>query len=205
MNPTLAEIDDMLMIEPPPDWRMMPAACRVPFQQPRRWTSITSSNCSSVILRMVASRVMPALLTMMSREPKAVVAVDRSLPISEDDVTLQPAPIASALNEAAASLALASSRSPMTTFAPWSAKTRAISSPIPCAPPVITAVRPFSGFKDGFGLVGDPVRQGIVRGGDVHTRFEQQAQGVLPQCGHVTHRQVGVGESCRRQQCADSC
>ena len=82
---------------------------------------ITSSNCSSVILRMVASRVMPALLTMMSSDPKAVVAVARSLSMSDADVTLQPIPRAFALNEAAASFALASSRSPMTILAPWSA------------------------------------------------------------------------------------
>ena len=64
--------------------------------------------------------------------------------MSSDEVTLHRTPIASLPREAAASLALASSRSPMTTRAPCSANMRAIASPMPWAAPVITAVRPVS-------------------------------------------------------------
>ena len=46
-------------------------AHRVPSQAPFRWTSRTASKSARVILRMVASRVMPALLTMTSIRAEA--------------------------------------------------------------------------------------------------------------------------------------
>ncbi len=70
----MPEIDDMFTIAPRLFSRMIAAAALVPFQVPFRWTAITSSNCSSVILRIVASRVIPALFTMMSRPPKCSTA-----------------------------------------------------------------------------------------------------------------------------------
>ena len=73
--PTLPDTDDMFTMAPRLFSRMMAAASRVPFQVPFRCTSMTWSNCSSVILRIVASRVIPALLTMMSRPPKRSTAV----------------------------------------------------------------------------------------------------------------------------------
>ena len=54
--------------------RMIAAALRMPFHVPFRCTAMTWSNCSSVILRIVASRVIPALLTMMSRLPNRSTA-----------------------------------------------------------------------------------------------------------------------------------
>ena len=68
----MPEIDEMLTIAPRLFSRMIAAALRVPFQVPFRCTAMTWSNCSSVILRMVASRVMPALFTMMSRPPNSL-------------------------------------------------------------------------------------------------------------------------------------
>ena len=50
---------------------------------------MTWSNCSSVILRIVASRVMPALLTMMSRPPKCSTAAATSASTSSALVTSQ--------------------------------------------------------------------------------------------------------------------
>ena len=53
---------------------------------------MTSSNCCSVILRMVASRVMPALLTMTSSDPNDVVAAARSraMSVGRGDVAPDP-------------------------------------------------------------------------------------------------------------------
>ena len=79
---------------------------------------MTSSNCCSVILRMVASRVMPALLTMTSSDPNesvAAVSEPRHV-VGRGDVAPDTDRVAP--SEAAASLALASSRSPMTTASP---------------------------------------------------------------------------------------
>ena len=92
---------------------------------------MTSSNCCSVIFRMVASRVMPALFTMTFTVWNAAVAASSRAATSAAEATSQPTPIASALSEAAASLALVSSRSPMTIRAPWAANLRAIASPMP--------------------------------------------------------------------------
>ena len=66
---------------------MMAAADRMPFHVPLRWTAITWSNCSSVILRIVASRVIPALLTMMSRPPNRSTAAATNASTSAAEVT----------------------------------------------------------------------------------------------------------------------
>ena len=67
--------------------RMIAAAAFVPFHVPFRCTAMTSSNCCSVILRIVASRVMPALFTMMSRPPKCSTAAATSASTSSALVT----------------------------------------------------------------------------------------------------------------------
>ena len=73
---------------------------------------------------MVASRVMPALFTMTCTDPNAAVAASSRPATSSAEATSQRTPIASALNDAAASLALASSKSPITIRAPFSANRR---------------------------------------------------------------------------------
>ena len=87
--PTFPEIDDMFTIAPRLFSRMIAAALRSPFQVPFRCTAITWSNCSSVILRIVASRVMPALLTMMSSAPNPSTAAPTNASTSSADVTSQ--------------------------------------------------------------------------------------------------------------------
>ena len=87
--PTLPEIDDMFTIAPLLFSRITAAAARRPFQVPFRCTAITWSNWSSVILRIVASRVMPALLTMMSSPPKPSTAAATSASTSSELVTSQ--------------------------------------------------------------------------------------------------------------------
>jgi len=59
-----------------------------------------------------------ALFTMTLNDPNAAVAASSRPTMSVSEATSQPTPIASVLSEAAASLALASSRSPMTIWAP---------------------------------------------------------------------------------------
>ena len=54
--------------------RQYAAALRESRKWPRRWTRITSSHSSSERLKSIRSRVMPALLTTMSRRPKPSTA-----------------------------------------------------------------------------------------------------------------------------------
>ncbi len=126
----------------------MAAASLVPFQEPLRCTAMTWSNCSSVILRMVASRVMPALLTMMSRLPKvSTAAADERLHLGRHSVTSQRHRLG---DVGAAQRARPRPRWPRDSGhraprgRPRQRYRSAIANPIPCAPPVITAVRPSS-------------------------------------------------------------
>lgn len=121
------------MIEPLFCSRMSAAALRVPFQQPLRWTLMTWSKCSSVIVRIVASRVIPALLTMMSTEPNVSRAVCMSRSMSSDTVTShrEAAATDAPPSDPTARSFAASSRSPKTTLAPPETKASAIASPMP--------------------------------------------------------------------------
>ena len=116
----------------------------MPFQVPLRCTLITWSNWSSVIVRMVASRVMPALLTMMSSDPNVSTVCASMASISAALVTSQRATAATSgpPSLAAATCVASRSRSPSTTRAPCLTNTSAMAKPMPCAPPVMTAVRP---------------------------------------------------------------
>jgi recombination DNA repair RAD52 pathway protein len=101
--------------------RIRAAASRVPFQVPLRWTWITRSKSSSDMVRIVASRVIPALLTKTSSEPNVVTAVSISAATSSAETTSQRTPTATSSppSSFAAARAAASSRSPSTTRAPW--------------------------------------------------------------------------------------
>jgi hypothetical protein len=54
---------------------MWGTAARVTAKQPLRWVLITPSHSSSVMLKIIRSRRMPALLTTMSTAPKLSSAV----------------------------------------------------------------------------------------------------------------------------------
>ena len=60
----------------PPDscLRMMAEACLYTVKWPFRWTRITSSNSSSVMLKIIRSRRMPATHTAPSMEPQVSTA-----------------------------------------------------------------------------------------------------------------------------------
>src|SRR3954468_9809171 len=115
---------------------------------PLRLTSMTLSQCSSVTVSAgVSLRAMPALLTRMSTLPWRAT---RSLATSATRLVSVTSMIAVsmwypfAFSSAFALSATLLSRSPMTTLAPASASASAQASPIPCPPPVMNAVLPFS-------------------------------------------------------------
>lgn len=88
---------------------------------------------------------MPALLTQMSSRPVDDTARSASAEIEAWSLTSRLAPRClppKDANSAAVSFALASSRSPITSVAPASARRLLIARPMPAAPPVTTAVRP---------------------------------------------------------------
>jgi len=65
----------MLMTRPPFCSRMIGAAARVTAKVPLRWVLMTASHSSSVMLKIIRSRRIPALLTTMSMRPKVSTAV----------------------------------------------------------------------------------------------------------------------------------
>ncbi len=131
------------MIEPDPCSRITADDSFVPSQAPTRCTSITARKSSMDILRMTASRVIPALLTMTSRDPKRSALERTSTSMSASEVTSQVSDTASApapRSFAAEASAWSRLMSAITTRAPSSAKAVAMASPMPCAAPVTTAV-----------------------------------------------------------------
>ena len=115
---------------------------------PLRWTRITSSHSSSVILAMVRSRRIPALFTRTSRRPNVSTAISMSRCAPSQSETSSP--FATALPPSASISATTCSagsderpppwtsapKSFTTTCAPWRANSSASDRPIPRAPPV---------------------------------------------------------------------
>ena len=134
--------------------RQYAAAQRLGANVPLRWTLMTASHSSSVMLVSIRSRRMPALLTTACRSPNVSTAVlIRRWAPSHDD-TLSPLATASPPNALISSTTCwAGDRSPpepstlpprsfTTTFAPWYARLRACSRPMPRPAPVTMAMRP---------------------------------------------------------------
>src|SRR6266542_927854 len=123
----------------PHPWRIITGATARPqTKTPFRLTEMTASNASSSIrpanspslsFTSWASRRMPALFTRMSIRPRSASAAATAVSTARASVTStrRSAP---------------STRSHVSTVAPASRKTRAVSAPMPRAPPVITATRP---------------------------------------------------------------
>src|SRR2546423_6169172 len=123
---------------------------------PLRWTWMTASHSSSVMLTSTRSRRIPALFTRTCRSPKVSTAASTTRLPPSHSATL------SALATASPPIALISSttcwagvrsspdpsmappRSLMTTLAPSCANSRACSRPIPRPEPVMMATRPSS-------------------------------------------------------------
>ena len=69
--PTKPEVDETLIIEPPPDLRIAWIAALVPRNTPLAFTAITSSQILSVVSSTVSFRSIAALFIRMSSLPKA--------------------------------------------------------------------------------------------------------------------------------------
>src|SRR4051794_40294910 len=117
---------------------------RVMRNAPRRWTFMTVSQSSSLILNSMLSRVTPALLISTVGAPSS--AAIRSTAAWTCSASLTSAPTARARPPAASMawtvfFASASFRSSTATANPSSASRRAVAAPMPRAAPVTTATR----------------------------------------------------------------
>ena len=132
------------------------AACLTSVNVPLRWTAITSSHSSSVMLKIIRSRRIPAAVTTMSSPPNSSMACwTRPSPVAisvTDRVLATASPPAARIAAAVSSAGpvdspLPSTAPPMsltTTFAPISPSCSATALPIPLPAPVTIATRPSS-------------------------------------------------------------
>src|SRR4051812_21120244 len=123
---------------------MWPWHARVMRKDPRRWTAITASQSSSLILKIRLSRMMPALLTSTLGAPSSVVTRSTAAPTAAASATSTPTPSARPPLAVIASTVPAhadSSRSSTATANPSCARRVATAAPMPRAAPVTTATR----------------------------------------------------------------
>ncbi len=134
--------------------RQYTAAWCVGAKVPFRWTRITASHSSSVIVKIIRSRRIPALLTSTSRPPNRSTACRTSAAApSNDDTSASLAaatPPAAVISSTTAWAGPASpplpSRAPpksfTSTWAPCAASSSACSRPMPRPAPVTMHTRP---------------------------------------------------------------
>src|SRR5262245_13067977 len=139
--------DEVLITRPQARSRIRVSAACAHRNVPFRLTDRTWSHCSSVILWLIASRLIPALLTSTSRRPNSPTMWLTSASTSVRCVT--SAAIASARAPCRSSSAATGPASPVstsltTTMAPSRANRRAVAAPMPFPAPVISATRPSS-------------------------------------------------------------
>ncbi len=134
------------------------AASRIVMNDPTRFTSITALNCSVVMARLTLpvslsvliirpSLMIPAAETQMLSAPKRSMARSIRSATCSSFVTLTfidaAAPPAAVISPTTRSR-LRASMSPITTLTPFAAIDFATDSPMPLAPPVMTATAPLS-------------------------------------------------------------
>ncbi len=140
---------------PPPAAIMCGVTARVQRKTPLRFTPMTASHCSSVIVAWTApslyltswaSRTIPALFTRTSTRPHFAITSATAPATDAASATFTFAANASAAPAAFSSStrALASATSQAATFAPSLANLRAVARPIPAAAPVTMTARPAS-------------------------------------------------------------
>src|SRR5262249_5206661 len=135
----------MLMIRPLFCFRMDGTKAREQRKLPPRLTSMVRSQSSSLMPTTGDLRYNPASLSRMSTRPKRsnVMFANR---FTADSLATFPstgmASLPNATSSLTTSLALSAWRSATTTLAPSCPKPRAMTRPIPCAPPVTTATFP---------------------------------------------------------------
>jgi hypothetical protein len=146
-----------LRITPEPCATMVAAPPARQWNTPRRLTSITASNCSSVIFCSRASLVMPALLTSTSMLPKRSFTAATMASSASRSVTFSARPIVCApraRTSATAASTPSGLRSQTTTAAPSSANFSAVARPMPWAAPVTMQTLCFSRIAAGTQDVG---------------------------------------------------
>ena len=162
---------------PAPRSRKWAAAARATLKDPLRWTSMTASQSSSVILWKMASRRIPALLTTPSRPPKSrsAWATRRSADAKSatESKLATASPPASRISPATSRAGARSPPSPFsvpprsftTTLAPCRAARSETSRPIPRPAPVTRTTLPSSirSRMDSFSVVAQGAAPGRVR------------------------------------------
>ena len=138
-------IDDALRMQPEFCCSMMSTTALVQLYTPFRLTSMTRSNCSSVILLKRASCTMPALLISVSMRCHANITPSTMRAILALSVTSTWNPSASPpllRTSASVSATEVILMSHTATLAPSLANFTAVARPMPCPPPVMMATLP---------------------------------------------------------------
>lgn len=135
-------------MEPPPLSFIALMAVFMPMKTPVRLMSRTLRKCSTVSVSRGWPVEMPALLTRPSIPPNSAVANAATAVQSSSDVTSCRMNRARSPSPAARALPSSSRTSVTTTLAPASTARRAVSAPMPRAPPVIRTVLPVRSFMD---------------------------------------------------------
>src|SRR5690242_4785428 len=133
-----------MMLPPLPCLYIWRSAARVVRKAPSRWMASSCFHLANGNSSSGATIWMPALLTRMSRRPKALAALAMPASTCSSEVTSIATPMArrsAPPSSDAAASAPAWFRSAMATLAPSRRKVRAISLPMPLAAPVTTATR----------------------------------------------------------------
>ena len=158
---------------------------------PRRWTRITSSHSSALMLNTMRGRPKPALFTTTSMRPHSSTARRTSAsppsPVEMSWASATASPPAARISPATSSAgvspvalpSVATPRSLTTTFAPYAARRVASARPMPRPLPVTTATLPLSGPAP---------RTGPAEGVDPSLMSPRSPRAGLPHAGPATLR-----------------
>src|SRR2546430_1833890 len=168
--------------------RMRRVACRGQLKGPFRWAAVTASHSSSLMLKIIRSRRMPALFTRMSIAPNSLTAVSTMRSAAAKSATLSALATAlpprvriasttsSATRREAPRPSTSAPRSFTTTAAPSAASSSAIARPMPgrAGGRLLRVGRQAGGGEGAGGVPGDAVLPGGARrhlGGPADRRF----------------------------------
>src|SRR3954470_3039412 len=130
----------MLTIEPPPDFAIAGIACLQPRKVPMELMSLTRRYSSSVQSSIELRTPTPAAFSSPCRPPNVSAVVATAFCQDGSSVTSRAAKIADVPSSWASAVPLAASRSASTALPPSRTTRRAVSAPMPDAPPLIRTV-----------------------------------------------------------------
>ena len=143
VHPDQPSWEEMLMMEPPPAWRIAGIAALVPRNTPLALTSITRSHSSAVVSSSRPAPPTPALFTRMSEPAEAAdgsnhnaLPVELAGDVRQDEDSLAAFGLGLGANHGGLH---DSNTSPMTTRAPSWTNRRASTAPMPREPPLMSA------------------------------------------------------------------